>query len=207
MHASMMVPRTALQVLGDDDVSMLPNTHPWPGRRVKTLQTGQAGEIVDVNSKGRVKIALEGPLHRVQRAIFIESKGSSFEALFTEEPRADEEAPVLPDPPQATEAQPQAAPSQPLAAEAPPHVEHRGVALVAGSGAESDHPSSARHGSDEEEEEEKEEPLEPLAPKPERKRNAKEGSKAVKKRPANALPPSQRRVRRKVPTPSGQDVD
>ena len=156
VHVSMMVPRTALFVLGDDDVSMLPNTHPWLGRRVTTVQTGQTGEIVDVSSRGRVRVALEG-LEKKKTAVFIESKGSSFEALFTEEPRA-EEAPVLPDPPQATEAQPQAAPSQPLVAEAPPHVEHRGVVSVADSDAESDHPASARHGSDEEEEE-------PLAPK------------------------------------------
>ena len=156
VHVSMMVPRTALFVLGDDDVSMLPNTYPWLGRRVTTVQTGQTGEIVDVSSRGRVRVALEG-LEKKKTAVFIESKGSSFEALFTEEPRA-EEAPVLPDPPQATEAQPQAAPSQPLVAEAPPHVEHRGVVSVADSDAESDHPASARHGSDEEEEE-------PLAPK------------------------------------------
>ena len=81
VHVSMMVPRTALQVLGDDDVSMLPNTHPWLGRRVTTLQTGQTGEIVDVNSRGRVKVAQEGPEKKT--AIFLESRGSSFEALFT----------------------------------------------------------------------------------------------------------------------------
>ena len=158
------VPRELLQILTDDDVSMLPNIHPWLGRRVTTLQTGQAGEIVDVNSKGRVKIALETP-EKKKTATFLESRGSSFETLFTLEPRADEEAPVLPDQPQAAEAQSQATPSQPLAAEAPPHVEHRGAASVADSDAESDHPASARHDSDEEDEEEEEEEEEPLVPK------------------------------------------
>jgi hypothetical protein len=152
VHAIMMVPRTALEVLVADDISMLPNTHPWLGRRVTTLQTGQAGEIVDVN-RGRVKIALEDSEPK-KTAIFIESKGFSFEALFAVQPEA-EEAAALPDPPQAKEAQPQ------LAAEAPPQIEHGGVASVADSDAESDHPASARHGSDEEEEEEEEEPVAP----------------------------------------------
>ena len=137
--------------------------------QVTTLQTGQAGEIVDVDSRGRVEIAIEGP-EKKKTAVFIESKGSSFEALSILEPRAEEgEAAVLPDPPQ--EAQPQAAPSQPLAAEAPPQIQHGGgVAAVADSDAESDHPAPARHGSDEEEEE---------APKPAPKRRGKQPAKAA----------------------------
>ena len=138
------VPREHLQILTDDDVSMSPNKHPWVGERV-TVEGG-SGEVVHVNDQGRVKIKIAQDGSERKKIVFVESRGATFEALFTVEPRAEEEAPVLPDPPQATEVQPQAAPSQPLAAEAPPHIEHGGVALVADSDAESDHPASARHG-------------------------------------------------------------
>ena len=156
VHASMMVPRTSLRILGDDDVSMLPNTHPWLGRRVTTVQGGQAGEIVDVSNKGRVKIALEGP-EKKKAAIFVESKGSSFESLFTVEPRAKEEeqAAAVPDQPQATEAQPQAAPSQPLAADVQLLVASREDARLADSDAESVQPAG---GSDDESSDEESKP-------------------------------------------------
>ena len=79
----------------------------------------------------------------------------TFEALSTVEPRA-EVVPVSPDPLQATEARPLAAPP----------IEHGGVASVADSDAEGDHPESARHDSEDEE---------PLAPKPKRKHKCNRG--------------------------------
>jgi outer membrane biosynthesis protein TonB len=169
LHVSMMVPRTALQVLGDDDVSMLPNTHPWLGRRVTTVQSGQTGEIVDVNSKGRVKVALEGP-EKKKMAIFVESKGISFEALFNVEPKV-EVPPALPDPPQADEASPKAQPPQPPqppAMDVEPQVASREDPPLADSDAESEPPKG--DGSDDDS-------SEPILPAP--KKRAKQSAKAA----------------------------
>ena len=96
-HMTMLVPRTALQILGDDDISVTPNRHPWLGRKVTALETGQAGEIVDVNNKGRVRFRVEGR----KGILFIETKSSSFEALFSEQSGAADQ--VSPDPPAAAE--------------------------------------------------------------------------------------------------------
>ena len=145
VHVSMMVPRTALRILGDDDVSMLPNTHPWLGRRVTIVHIGQTGEIVDVSGRGRVKVALEDQ-SKAKRAIFIESKGSSFETLFNVQPEA-EVAPVLPDSPQDEEAEPQAESSQPFVADVQPQVASREEGRLADSDAEGEPP--ARGGDDE----------------------------------------------------------
>ena len=170
VHVSMMVPRTALHVLGDDDVSMLPNTHPWLGRRVTTVQSGQTGEIVDVNSKGRVKVALEGP-EKKKMAIFVESKGISFEALFNVEPKA-EAPPALPDPPQADEAAPQALqppqPPQPPAMDVEPQVASREDPPLADSDAESEPPKGDDSDDDS---------SEPILPAP--KKRAKQSAKAA----------------------------
>ena len=106
-HMTMLVPRAALRILGDDDISMTPNRHPWLGRKVTALETGQAGEIVDVNNKGRVRFRVEGR----KGVLFIETKSSSFEALFSEQSGAADH--VSPDPPPTAEVealqQPQAA--------------------------------------------------------------------------------------------------
>ena len=181
-NLSMMVPRTALKVLGADDISMLPNTHPWLGKRVKTLQTGQVGEIVDVNSRYRVKVALEGP--EKKKAIFVESKGSSFEALFTVQPEA-EVAPVLPDPPQADEAAPQATPQDPQAAEveSSPVVSKEDAHQIADSDAESLPPAQ---GSDEDDE--------PIVAAPKR-RGKRPAKAAAVKRPAASTSSAPKRRR------------
>ena len=153
-----------------------------------------------MSSKGRVKVALEGQLKR-KKVVSVDSRAASFETLFSNGAASTADAPPQASPEAlqaAQEESPQAAPMLQAAQEAEPLTDDRRAISVADSDAESDHPASARHDSEDEE---------PLAPKPKRKRNAKEGPKAVKKRPANALPPPQRRKRRKVPTPSGQDVD
>jgi hypothetical protein len=130
-HTSVSVPRQHLEVLAADDISMSPNRHPWLARRVRT-QTGQLGEIVRVD-RGRVKLALEGPTKRV---LFIDSKGSSFEALFSEEPV---EAQVSRDPPQAVEVEAQATPQQPQAVEVEPPLDSQEAAQsIADSDAESE---------------------------------------------------------------------
>ena len=100
VHVGMLVPRTALRILGGDDISMMPNRHPWLGRRVTALETGQSGEIVDVNNRGRVRFKIEGPDKR-KGILFIETKSSSFEALFSEQPGTA--ARVSPDAPPAAE--------------------------------------------------------------------------------------------------------
>ena len=186
-HASMLVPKTALRILGDDDISMLPNIHPWVAKRVKTLQTGQAGEIVDVTNRGRVKVAVEGP---GKRAIFIESKGASFEALFTAEPEA-EMVPELPDPPQAAVADPQATPEDPQAAEVESPDVSKDAHLVADSDAESVPPAQ---GSDEDDE--------PIVAAPKRRgRDGKRPAKAAAvKRPAASVSsvPKRRRQSRSL---------
>ena len=173
---------TALRVLGDDDVSMTPNIHPWLGRRVTTLQTGQAGEIVDVTNRGRVKVAVEGP---GKRAIFIESKGASFEALFTAEPEA-EMVPELPDPPQAAVADPQATPEDPQASEVESPDVSKDAHLVADSDAESVPPAQ---GSDEDDE--------PIVAAPKRRgRDGKRPAKAAAvKRPAASVSSAPKRRR------------
>ena len=181
-HTSVSVPRKHLEILAADDISMSPNRHPWLARRVRT-QTGQLGEIVRVD-RGRVKLALDGPTKRV---LFIDSKGSSFEALFSEEPEA--EAQVSRDPPQAVEVEAQATPQQPQAVEVEPQIDSQEAAhSIADSDAESEgaalttgKPVESRS--------------EPIAPAAKRRKGGTQPAKAaaVKRRPASTTSAPKRR--------------
>ena len=181
-HTSLSVPRQHLKVLAADDISMSPNRHPWLARRVRT-RTGQLGEIVRVD-RGRVKLALDGPTKRV---LFIDSKGSSFEALFSEEPEAD--AQVSRDPPQAVEVEAQATPQQPHAVEVEPQIDSQEAAhSIADSDAESEgaalttgKPVESRS--------------EPIAPAAKRRKGGTQPAKAaaVKRRPASTTSAPKRR--------------
>jgi hypothetical protein len=149
---------------------MTPNRHPWLGRRVTALETNHQGEIVDVNNKGRVRFRVDGR----KGVLFIETKSSSFEALFSEEPA---EAQVSPDPPPAAEVE---APQQPQAASqsiADSDAESEAEALTPGKPVESR--------------------SEPIAPAPKRGKGQKQPAKAtaVKRRPASnvSAPASKRR--------------
>ena len=167
----MLVPRTALRILGDDDISMTPNRHPWLGRKVTALETNQEGEIVDVNNKGRVRFRVDGR----KGVLFIETKSSSFDALFSELPGAADQ--VSPDPTPVAEVE---APQQPQAAAQPiadSDAESEGEALTPGKPVESR--------------------SEPIAPAPKRGKGQKQPAKAtaVKRRPASnvSAPASKRR--------------
>ena len=171
VHVGMLVPKTALRILGDDDISMTPNRHPWLGRKVTALETGHAGEIVDVNNKGRVRFRVDGR----KGVLFIETKSSSFEALFSEQPGSADQ--VSPDPTPVAEVE---APQQPQAAAQPiadSDAESEGEALTPGKPVESR--------------------SEPIAPAPKRGKGQKQPAKAtaVKRRPASnvSAPASKRR--------------
>ena len=184
-HVAMLVPRTALRILGDDDISMTPNRHPWLGRRVTALETGQAGEIVDVNNRGRVRFKIEGPDKR-KGIFFIETKSSSFEALFSEQPGTA--ARVSPDAPPAAEVESQATPQQPQAVEVEPTDSQEAAQSLADSDALSEG-AALTPGSNE--------PTSaPIAPA-KRKKGEKQPAKAaaVKRRPAstNLSAPKRRR--------------
>ena len=180
-----MCPREYLQILAEDDVSMLPNKHPWISKRVRVEQTGQVGEIVHVAPQGRVKIALDGP-QKKKKTFCVDSAGSSFEALFTEVFSA--------------EAPQQAAPPRPAEAEVRMG-EARSAIAVADSDAESDGPSPRID--------------EPAAPKPEKKAAGEkrtQNKKAAKRKPAAAPrppEPKRKRVGGKVSSTivDGVDVD
>jgi hypothetical protein len=180
VHVGMLVPKTALRVLGDDDISMTPNRHPWLGRKVTALETGHVGEIVDVNNKGRVRFRVDGR----KGVLFIETKSSSFEALFSEEPA---EAQVSPDPPPAAEVE---APQQPQAVEVDPTDSQEAAQSLADSDAESER-AAPTPGSNE--------PVEPTSAPAKRGKGKKQPAKAtaVKRRPASSnvssAPASKRR--------------
>jgi hypothetical protein len=177
-HKSAAIPREHLQILAEDDVSMMPNQHPWVGKQV-TVQEG-SGEIVHVTDKGKAKIKIAKDGSKKKKIIFVESSGASFESLF------DSSASPIDGPSQA-------APKLPAAQEpAEQHGEPRGAIAVADSDGESDGPALPRpHGSDEE----------PLVPEPKKKATPQ-------KRPAGALPlQPKKRGRRKAASSSGRDVD
>ena len=167
----MLVPRTALRILGDDDISMMPNRHPWLGRRVTVLETNQEGQVVDVDNKGRVRFRVDGR----KGVLLIETKSSSFDALFSELPGAADQ--VSPDPTPIAEVE---APQQPQAAAqsiADSDAESEGEALTPGKPVESR--------------------SEPIAPAAKRGKGQKQPAKAtaVKRRPASnvSAPASKRR--------------
>lgn len=159
---------------------MTPNRHPWHGRKVTALETGHAGEIVDVNNKGRVRFRVDGR----KGVLFIETKSSSFEALFSEEPA---EAQVSPDPPPAAEVE---APQQPQAVEVDPTDSQEAAQSLADSDAESER-AAPTPGSNE--------PVEPTSAPAKRGKGKKQPAKAtaVKRRPASSnvssAPASKRR--------------
>ena len=175
----MLVPRTALRILGDDDISMTPNRHPWLGRKVTALETGHAGEIVDVNNKGRVRFRVDGQ----KGVLFIETKSSSLEALFSDELQA--EAQVSRDPPPAAEIE---APQQPQAVEVDPTDSQEAAQSLADSDAESERaaPTPGSNG-----------PVEPTSAPAKRRKGQKQPAKAtaVKRKPASnvSAPASKRR--------------
>jgi len=181
VHVGMLVPKTALRILGDDDISMTPNRHPWLGRKVTALETGHAGEIVDVNNKGRVRFRVDGR----KGVLFIETKSSSFEALFSDELQA--EAQVSRDPPPAAEIE---APQQPQAVEVDPTDSQEAAQSLADSDAESER-AAPTPGSNE--------PVEPTSAPAKREKGKKQPAKAtaVKRRPASSnvssAPASKRR--------------
>ena len=157
---------------------MMPNQHPWVGKKV-TVQEG-SGEIVHVTDKGKAKIKIAQDGSKKKKIIFVESSGASFESLF------DSSA-------SPTDGPSQAAPKLPAAQEpTEQHGEPRGAIAVADSDGESDGPALPRpHGSDEES----------LVPEPKKKATPQ-------KRPAGALPlQPKKRGRRKAASSSGRDVD
>ena len=186
-HATMSVPRQHLRLLAEDDVVMTPNKHPWIARRVQA-QTGQVGEIVHVSSKGRVKVALEGPQKR-KRTLFVESTGASFEALFIEVPA---EVAQVPPQPHVEEVEPQVPPQ--LAAEVEAQIDP--PQLIADSDAESEGGPTPPQDNDE--------PTAMAVVAPKKRGDAKKVKAVVKKRPAaSTLGPAPNR-RRKA---TGDDVD
>ena len=177
-HKSAAIPREHLQILAEDDVSMMPNQHPWVGKKV-TVQEG-SGEIVHVTDKGKAKIKIAQDGSKKKKIIFVESSCASFESLF------DSSA-------SPTDGPSQAAPKLPAAQEpTEQHGEPRGAIAVADSDGESDGPALPRpHGSDEES----------LVPEPKKKATPQ-------KRPAGALPlQPKKRGRRKAASSRGRDVD
>ena len=187
-NKTIAVRKEHLEILAADDVSQMPNKHPWVGEPVKVDEG--TGKIVHVE-QGRVKILLDNS--KKKKFAFVESRGASFDELFGGSPTTE----VL--------EQPQAALEQQAADKAVPQADDSGRAVsVADSDAESDAPALIPLPSGD---------GEPVAPaEPKRKRGAEKKKKAEPAKPAKkrrAATPSapKRAVRRKVEPPIGQDVD
>ena len=176
-HTTLAVPKSCLRVLEVHDVSMLPNKHPWLGRRV-VMEEG-AGEVVHVSVQGRVKIALDAVPNKKKQVVVVESRGASFEQLFTDASPAA--------------APPQAAPEQSTGAE--PHMNDARTAIaVADSDAESDAPPELAAAPESEKE------ADDAKTKAKKKRVAKRKPAAAPRPPE----PKRKRVGR-VASPTGVD--
>ena len=126
-NKTVAVRKEHLEILAADDVSQMPNKHPWVGESVK-VQEGM-GKIVHVAAdQGQVKILLDNSKRK--KFAFVESRGSSFDELFGASSPTTE---VL--------QQPQAVPAQRTPEEAVAHADDAGIVSVADSDAESDVPA------------------------------------------------------------------
>ena len=180
-NKTVVVSKEHLQILRPDQVSMEPNKHPWVGEVVRVDEG--VGKIVHVTEQGRVKILLDS---KRKRFAYVESRGASFDQLFSRSSAATE-----------VSQQPQAAPAQQAAEEPVAHADVGPVLSVADSDAESDAPGPAPL------------PREQIVPaEPKRRRAAdKKKAKPSKKRAAEQPAQPKRAGRRRVASPSGREVD